>query len=96
MEIERDGRKLLVESAQRLAEPFLGKNHVDRQVDLRLTKTFDLWSGHAVEATFDAINVFNFKNVADVEQCLCSAQYGDPRTQHLPTRTYQVGLRYRW
>ena len=67
-----------------------------RQLDLRLAKTFELWDGQAVEATFDAINVFNFKNVADVEQCLCSAQYGDPRTQHLPTRTYQVGLRYRW
>jgi hypothetical protein len=67
-----------------------------RQLDLRLSKTFELGNGQAVEATFDAINVFDHVNVADVEQCLCSADYGDPRSQHLPTRSYQVGLRYRW
>lgn len=67
-----------------------------RQLDLRLTRTFEFGNGQAVEATFDAINVFDHVNVADVEQCLCSAQYGDPRSQHLPTRSFQVGLRYRW
>ncbi|HVK41470.1 MAG TPA: TonB-dependent receptor [Phenylobacterium sp.] len=67
-----------------------------RQLDLRLTKTLELWDGHAVEAIFDAINVFNHKNYSAFEQCLCSAQYGDPREQHLPTRSFQVGLRYRW
>jgi hypothetical protein len=67
-----------------------------RQVDVRLTKTFDVFNGQAVELIFDAINVFGFENYSGFEQCLCSAQYGDPRTQHLPTRSLQVGLRYRW
>jgi hypothetical protein len=67
-----------------------------RQLDLRLTKTFELWDGHAVEVMFDAINVLDTKNYNGFEQCLCSADYGDPRSQAFPTRSYQVGLRYRW
>ena len=67
-----------------------------RQLDLRLAKTFELWDGQAVEVLFDAINVFNHKNYSSFEQCLCSAQYGEPRDQYLPTRSFQVGLRYRW
>lgn len=67
-----------------------------RQLDLRLTKTFELWDGHAVEAIFDAINVLDHKNYNGFEQCLCSADYGDPRSQAYPTRSFQVGLRYRW
>jgi len=67
-----------------------------RQVDLRLTKSFDVFNGQSVEMIFDAINVFNFENYSNFEQCLCSAQYGDPRGQYLPTRSFQLGLRYRW
>ncbi|MDZ4363583.1 TonB-dependent receptor [Brevundimonas sp.] len=67
-----------------------------RQVDLRLTKEFKVFGGDSVELIVDAINVFNFKNYSNFEQCLCSTQYGDPRSQYLPTRSFQVGLRYRW
>ncbi|MGV9006378.1 MAG: TonB-dependent receptor [Brevundimonas sp.] len=67
-----------------------------RQLDLRLTKEFQVWGGDSVEVIFDAINVLNFKNYNGFEQCLCSSEYGDPRTQYLPTRSLQVGLRYRW
>ena len=67
-----------------------------RQVDLRLTKEFELFGGNRVELMVDAINVFDFKNYNGFEQCLCSAQYGEPRTQYLPTRSLQLGLRYRW
>ena len=67
-----------------------------RQVDLRLTKSFDIFNGQSVELILDAINVFNFRNYSNFEQCLCSAQYGEPRGQFLPTRSLQVGLRYRW
>ncbi len=67
-----------------------------RQVDLRLTKAFDLFNGQSVELILDAINVFNFRNYSNFEQCLCSSQYGQPRGQFLPTRSLQVGLRYRW
>ena len=67
-----------------------------RQIDLRLTKSFDVFNGQQVEMILDAINVFNFENYSNFEQCLCSAQYGDPRGQFLPTRSFQLGLRYRW
>ena len=67
-----------------------------RQLDLRLTKEFQVWGGDSVELILDAINVFNFKNYNGFEQCLCSTEYGDPRSQFLPTRSFQVGLRYRW
>ncbi|MDP3802422.1 TonB-dependent receptor domain-containing protein [Brevundimonas sp.] len=67
-----------------------------RQVDLRLTKEFDIFNGQSVELILDAINVFGFENYSNFEQCLCSAEYGDPRGQFLPTRSFQLGLRYRW
>jgi len=67
-----------------------------RQVDLRLTKEIEVFNGQAVELIVDAINVFGFDNYSNFEQCLCSAEYGDPRGQFLPTRSFQLGLRYRW
>lgn len=67
-----------------------------RQLDLRLTKEIPVWGGDSVEFILDAINVLNFRNYSNFEQCLCSAQYGEPRAQYLPTRSFQVGLRYRW
>lgn len=67
-----------------------------RQIDLRLTKSFDVFNGRTVEMIFDAINVFNFENYNGFEQCLCSPNYGVPNNQYIPTRSFQVGLRYRW
>ncbi|MDO9078320.1 MAG: TonB-dependent receptor [Brevundimonas sp.] len=67
-----------------------------RQIDLRLTKSFDVFNGQTVEMIFDAINVFNFENYNGFEQCLCSPNYGVPNNQYIPTRSFQVGLRYRW
>ena len=67
-----------------------------RQLDLRATKSFDMFNGQKLELIVDAINVLGFDNYSGFEQCLCSAQYGDPRAQFLPTRSFQVGLRYSW
>ena len=67
-----------------------------RQIDLRLTKEIEVFNGQTVEVILDAINVFNFENYSNFEQCLCSADYGDPRGQYLPTRSFQLGMRYRW
>ncbi len=67
-----------------------------RQIDLRVTKEFEVFGGQSVELILDAINVFGFENYSNFEQCLCSAQYGDPRGQFLPTRSFQLGLRYAW
>ena len=68
-----------------------------RQLDLRLSKTFEIMDGNSVEFTFDAINVLNFANYSAFEQCFCAGpNYGQPRDQYLPTRSFQLGLRYRW
>ena len=68
-----------------------------RQLDLRLSKTFEVMGDNSVEFTFDAINVLNFKNYSAFEQCFCAGpNYGQPRDQFLPTRSFQLGLRYRW
>ncbi|MFN4091695.1 MAG: TonB-dependent receptor domain-containing protein [Brevundimonas sp.] len=68
-----------------------------RQLDLRLSKTFEVMGGNSVEFTLDAINVLNFKNYSAFEQCFCAGpNYGQPRDQFLPTRSFQLGLRYRW
>jgi outer membrane receptor for ferrienterochelin and colicin len=67
-----------------------------RQVDLRLTKSFDVPYGDRVELIFDAINVFNFKNYSSFEGDFNNPNYGMPFSQYMPTRSFQVGLRYSW
>ena len=54
-----------------------------------------MFNGQTVELILDAINVFNFENFSNFEQCLCSTEYRAPRGQFLPTRSVQLGLRYR-
>ena len=75
---------------------FFPNSFAFRQVDLRLTKSFEVFNGQSVELILDAINVFNFENYSNFEQCLCSSEYRAPRGQFLPTRSFQLGLRYRW
>ena len=77
-----------------------------RQVDLRLTKEFQVWGGDVVELTVDAINVFDFKNYSSFNQTYrvnnntpdsaLNPTFGQPTAQYVPTRSFQVGLRYRW
>lgn len=75
-----------------------------RQVDLRLTKEFEVWNGDAVEFTLDAINVFNFKNYSSFNDgytvnnngTVLNPAFGQPTGQFVPTRSFQVGLRYKW
>lgn len=77
-----------------------------RQVDLRLTRQFEVWGGDVVEFTFDAINVFNYANYSGFNQTYrinnntpdsaLNPTFGQPNAQFLPTRSFQVGLRYRW
>ncbi|MDP1913501.1 TonB-dependent receptor domain-containing protein [Brevundimonas sp.] len=75
---------------------FFPNSFAFRQVDLRLTKSFEVFNGQSVELILDAINVFNFENYSNFEQCLCSSEYRAPRGQFLPTRSFQIGMRYRW
>jgi outer membrane receptor for ferrienterochelin and colicin len=74
-----------------------------RQVDLRLAKSFEIFGGQKVEFTADAINVFNFKNYSGFNQTYRTSNtgeaplnptFGQPTAQFLPTRSFQVGLRY--
>jgi hypothetical protein len=67
-----------------------------RQVDVRLSKEFQVWNGDTLELILDGINIFNFRNYSGFEQCVCSVNYGVPSAQFLPTQSFQVGLRYRW
>jgi outer membrane receptor for ferrienterochelin and colicin len=77
-----------------------------RQVDLRIAKEIELPNGDFVELTFDAINVLDFKNFSSFNQTYrinnntpdsaLNPTFGNPTAQFLPTRSFQVGLRYRW
>ena len=67
-----------------------------RQLDLRLTKNFDLFDGHQAQIYVDAINVFGFRNYSGFNQDFNSPEYGRPNNVSLPTRSFQVGMRYRW
>lgn len=67
-----------------------------RQVDLRLTKTFETFEGHNLDLIIDAINVFDFKNYSGFDQSFTSANFGRPTAVFSPQRTLQVGLRYSW
>jgi hypothetical protein len=72
-----------------------------QQIDLRLTKTFELWQGHEFEVILDAINVTNNRNFSCFEGYTGTAtnpnpRFGQPNCQLLPTRSLQVGARYRW
>ncbi len=71
-----------------------GLNFAFRQVDLRLTKGFDVFGGQRVEFIVDAINVFNFQNYNGFEGGYNNPRFGAPTSQYLPTRSFQVGLRY--
>ncbi|WP_309630438.1 TonB-dependent receptor [Brevundimonas sp.] len=83
-----------------------GLNFATRQVDLRLSKVFTVFGGQTVEAMVDAINVFDFRNYNGYNTGLrlnnnspladFNPLYGAPTSQALPTRTIQLGLRYRF
>lgn len=71
-----------------------GLNFAYRQVDLRLTKGFDVFGGQRVEFIADAINIFNFTNYKSFDTGFNSPRYGAGTEVFLPTRSFQVGLRY--
>ncbi|MFC5342473.1 TonB-dependent receptor domain-containing protein [Brevundimonas staleyi] len=71
-----------------------GLNFAFRQVDLRLTKTFPTWTGHEVQFIADAINIFGFDNYTAFEGGYNNPRFGQGNGVLLPTRSFQVGLRY--
>lgn len=71
-----------------------GLNFAYRQIDLRLTKGFEVYGGQKVEFIVDAINIFNFTNYKSFDQGFNSPRFGMGTEQYLPTRSFQVGLRY--
>jgi len=71
-----------------------GLNFAFRQVDLRLTKSFATWGDQNVEFILDAINIFDFDNYSAFEGSFTNPRFGAPNAIFLPTRSFQVGLRY--
>jgi hypothetical protein len=71
-----------------------GLNFAYRQVDLRLTKGFDVFGGQRVEFIADAINLFNFTNYSSFENSYTNPRFGAGTGVFMPTRSFQVGLRY--
>lgn len=72
-----------------------------RNLDLRLTKNFEIGNGSELELFVDAINVFNFRNYTGFDGGTGSAanpnpNFGQPSAVLFPTRTFQVGMRYAW
>lgn len=70
-----------------------------RQLDLRLTKNFELWSGHELSVFFDAINVFNFTNYdgfdgGNGDPANRNPNFQRPSSVLFPTRSLQFGMRY--
>jgi hypothetical protein len=70
-----------------------------RNLDLRLTKTFELWNASELQLFVDAINIFDFYNYAGFGDGTGSAtnpnpQFGRPSRVLFPTRTFQLGFRY--
>lgn len=70
-----------------------------RNLDLRLTKNFEVFNGQELSLFVDAINVFNFDNYTGFDGGTGSAtnpnpNFGRPSAVLFPTRTFQVGMRY--
>lgn len=70
-----------------------------RNLDLRLTKNFQVWGGQELSVFVDAINVFNFDNFAGFDGGTGSATSPNPNYERpsrvlFPTRTFQIGMRY--
>ena len=70
-----------------------------RNLDLRLTRNFDLWNGSELSLFVDAINIFDFYNYAGFDGGTGSAaspnaNFGNPSRVLFPTRTFQLGFRY--
>ena len=75
-----------------------------RQVDFRFSKDFGLPNGHQVGVILDVINAFNFKNYG-YETWVggfiprpgnVNVNQGQPSNLVGPTRSFQLGLRYKW
>lgn len=70
-----------------------------RNLDLRLTKNFNLWNGDELQVYLDAINVFDFQNYSGFDGGTGSSaspnpRFGMPSSVLFPTRSLQIGMRY--
>jgi hypothetical protein len=70
-----------------------------RNLDLRLTKTFEVFGSQELQLYVDAINIFDFYNYAGYDGGTGSAanpnrNFGNPSRVLFPTRTFQLGFRY--
>jgi outer membrane receptor protein involved in Fe transport len=72
------------------------------QVDLRLTKTFEVVSGQELELIAEVFNVFNEDNFGGYDGFIPpegvqnNTNFGQPNSLGGPPRSFQLGMRYRW
>ena len=65
-----------------------------RNLDLRLTKSIDLWDAGELQLYVDAINIFDFYNYSGFNGDAGTPNFGNPSSVLFPTRTFQFGARY--
>jgi len=70
-----------------------------RNLDLRLTKNFQVFGNQELQLYVDAINIFDFYNFSGYDGGTGSAtnpnpNFGNPSTVLFPTRSFQLGFRY--
>ncbi len=87
-------------AGERIKENFIIPNaFAYRNLDLRLTKKFEVFGAQQLELYVDAINIFDFYNFSGYDGGTGSAtnpnpNFGRPSSVLFPTRTFQLGFRY--
>ena len=70
-----------------------------RQMDLRLSREFEVFGGHRLQLIGEVFNVFDFDNFGCYDGFIPpegNPNFGNPGCVSGPPRSFQVGMRYRW
>lgn len=96
------GRVLDTAPALQIQEGYFWPRKTFKQVDLRVSKDFKLWNGQTVTADAQVYNLFDTWNRAysqwtgGYDNGTGAKEIPDPNAQIGPSRSFQVGLTYKW
>ncbi len=96
------GRVLDTAPALQFQEGYFWPGKSFKQVDLRVSKDFKLWNGQTVTADAQVYNLFDTWNRAysqwtgGYDNGTGAKEIPDPNAQVGPSRSFQVGLTYKW